>query len=656
MKINYHYSKKYRLYCGILIAGLLFATKTTFSIIPGLTQPYRDRIKNSFVAHYAIYSMVAIKNWYTSGDQSKKQEEVPKRYTLTFTNDLFKRWSWFKSSNFFWLRHTKKDIDHNVPFAFNAPKQYHSALCIEPQQVSIEESIIPALGVESQLIRASIEPIENYLPLPEGIDSMLGNIPNTMSTVGTISAPLHQLKEDVIDDFGSCIKGRLVQPLAQIVKNIKKDLEFSHYGITVLYYKHYLIFGNDSTRQTKLFEGIRDDREGDLKNLVNNKINRRIDLELVSRVSGNYKEHLMPKSLEDYIFLIYSLINLVKNNKQFRESLSLFKVYTDVDFSLSSKEIAQQLQERSCDGIVPIIALYPATGKEHAQIVRNIIYENFGTMKGLNIAPCYNEKITSLIFGTQYNRDEKEKYKELFNSTRVYFNETFNGVPSYKYRLKNPRLEMLRKSYLQALSREMPDQIEKLIKKFEKMNFSLRCADELGNSLLDYAYSYNCKAAIDVLRAKGALRSKISPIKLLEKRDNQKLELLLQEECNWNAVDEPENSLFYYALKHGNVEAINLLGNNQRVRVNAKNKNYKTALEQFLLDIKTQALIPNQDHVDALAALLLLKPQIGRVQPIAEGTGSNSFDRQLMAKVKEYEEEARKNEEWSNEEQEWTQV
>lgn len=159
--------------------------------------------------------------------------------------------------------------------------------------------------------------------------------------------------------------------------------------------------------------------------------------------AANYKIHLMPKNSEDFKKIIQRLIVLVKENEKLKESLTYFKVINNMNFGeLSMEDYLKKITRNK--GVMPIMVLYPASGKRHAQTVLDIVYKEFGKMKGLDITPRFNEKVTSLIYFAQGDGDYKamEEYEHYFEPPYlIYYRHTFENPKNTDkriYWLKNP--------------------------------------------------------------------------------------------------------------------------------------------------------------------------------------------------------------------------
>ena len=112
-----------------------------------------------------------------------------------------------------------------------------------------------------------------------------------------------------------------------------------------------------------------------------------------------YKIHLMPKS-EYTPFVFGKILEMLRDDLEFRAIISNFKVAND-----DKKERAQTM---------PVIVIYPAYGKEAAQLALDKIYKVLSAYAdlGTGAVPRYNRKITDLIFYAQSGGDYKNDYLE----------------------------------------------------------------------------------------------------------------------------------------------------------------------------------------------------------------------------------------------------
>lgn len=147
---------------------------------------------------------------------------------------------------------------------------------------------------------------------------------------------------------------------------------------------------------------------------------------LRARLAAHYKIHLMPNN-EDIVPIIEGLLQGLVDDAGLQKAISHFKIREKTD------------QIGGEDGLCfPIFVLYLNAGKESAQYALNAIYGLFKDMKGRDITPRYNEKITSLIYYAQGDGDYKgDVFAEHYQLDRVCYRSDFEG--EYKdYKLKNP--------------------------------------------------------------------------------------------------------------------------------------------------------------------------------------------------------------------------
>ena len=98
-----------------------------------------------------------------------------------------------------------------------------------------------------------------------------------------------------------------------------------------------------------------------------------------------YKIHLMPKGcmFEDFD----ALFQLIKNDQELSNQIVTFKLLV---FPINDEQIKERLQINQT--ILPKIVIYPAAGKESAQIVLNKIYAAFKNKEGLVLLLVIIEK------------------------------------------------------------------------------------------------------------------------------------------------------------------------------------------------------------------------------------------------------------------------
>lgn len=152
-------------------------------------------------------------------------------------------------------------------------------------------------------------------------------------------------------------------------------------------------------------------------------------LETIERAVRLYKIHLMPSD-KDFKKVLLQLIHFIRENEQLLQVISSLKVKPifESDLSLSPGI-----------GVLPKIVIYIGGGKDDAQRALDILYNEYRKQKGTGRGPAFNEQVTSLIYFTQGNRDEKMIYPEYFEQPdMVYFLHNVTGK-SENYPLRNPK-------------------------------------------------------------------------------------------------------------------------------------------------------------------------------------------------------------------------
>ena len=151
---------------------------------------------------------------------------------------------------------------------------------------------------------------------------------------------------------------------------------------------------------------------------------KKIDLAL--NLAQEYKIHLMPAG--DLAPTMVRLLEGLKNDPELQHLIAAFKVYAWPNFNLKKNDI------------IPRIVIYLAAGKENAQAGLNKLFVLLKDIKGLDIRPRFNAKVTDLIWVGQgdslYKTDPKtQAYFEQPN--KVYYRPDFTGTQQ-DYRLQHP--------------------------------------------------------------------------------------------------------------------------------------------------------------------------------------------------------------------------
>lgn len=144
----------------------------------------------------------------------------------------------------------------------------------------------------------------------------------------------------------------------------------------------------------------------------------------------NYKIHLMPKT-EDMPLILVRLLEEIKKNASFASSLDTFKIKT-----------AFEKQVDSQGNVMPLVVIYPKSGKQNAQVALNTLYNLFKDVHGLDKVPRYNQKITDLIYYAQGDADYKNKaeLKDYFEQPGMIHYKSDFVIPGHleDYTLKLP--------------------------------------------------------------------------------------------------------------------------------------------------------------------------------------------------------------------------
>lgn len=148
-----------------------------------------------------------------------------------------------------------------------------------------------------------------------------------------------------------------------------------------------------------------------------------------NKLVANYKIHLMPYD-DDINVILNRILREASTNPSFKNLIHLFKI------KLATRDL------KKGDEVLPKIVIYPISGKENAQAFLDKVYELMQDIRGMNIVPRYNEKITDLIYVTQGDGDYKGKaHAEYYEPSFIYYSPTFEGGQSKNYHLKNPALQ-----------------------------------------------------------------------------------------------------------------------------------------------------------------------------------------------------------------------
>lgn len=147
--------------------------------------------------------------------------------------------------------------------------------------------------------------------------------------------------------------------------------------------------------------------------------------ELLEGLPKEYKIHLMPTG--EATAVIVKLLQALKVDAELQSLIAAFKVIAVDTFTKGDKVSAR-------------IVIYPAIGKENAQKALNKLYAVFKNVRGLDMKPRYNAKVTDLIWIAQGDSHTKNvrAYTPYFERPgRVYFRKDFTGT-NQDYHLVHP--------------------------------------------------------------------------------------------------------------------------------------------------------------------------------------------------------------------------
>lgn len=165
---------------------------------------------------------------------------------------------------------------------------------------------------------------------------------------------------------------------------------------------------------------------------VHNAINREGEhiQKLKAQLACAYKIHLMPYD-EDIVPIMTQLLTSLGQDEELQKAVSFFKIcqYTD------------RIHRRSDASYGPIMVVYPHASKQAAQYVLNKLYALFQNLRGRDISPRYNQKITSLLYCAQGDSNYKDDaFAPYYEPDRVYYRSDFEGDHK-EYRLENPAIK-----------------------------------------------------------------------------------------------------------------------------------------------------------------------------------------------------------------------
>ena len=161
--------------------------------------------------------------------------------------------------------------------------------------------------------------------------------------------------------------------------------------------------------------------------------------ERLKKLTQLYKIHLMPKD-EDLINAVKRLLNTIKQEQELQETISYMKIKPVPESIIMQMQKAAKGKPYPYSELwrLPKIVLYIGGGKKQAQRALNKLYELFKDYEGLGRGPAFNKKITSFIFFSQGNREDKILHQDYFEQgDMIYFVPDINGTHE-DFHLINP--------------------------------------------------------------------------------------------------------------------------------------------------------------------------------------------------------------------------
>ncbi len=159
--------------------------------------------------------------------------------------------------------------------------------------------------------------------------------------------------------------------------------------------------------------------------------------ELLRQLVKEYKIHLMPKD-EDLSKVAVMLLKELETNPLLQNLVGGIKIKAMTtqceqlkkEMAIKEMKEAQKKDWRETDyHNLPRIVIYVGGGREAAQRVLNEIYRIFKNVEGMNRGPGFNQRITSLIYVSQGNRDDKIKNLWIFfEPNLIYYRANVTGI------------------------------------------------------------------------------------------------------------------------------------------------------------------------------------------------------------------------------------
>jgi hypothetical protein len=254
-----------------------------------------------------------------------------------------------------------------------------------------------------------------------------------------------------------------------------------------------------------------------------------------SRLTNNYKIHLMPK--EDEFETIILKIAKLFTNAYFTHVVNSVKIFPLYPMQL---EEIKNFGPLANELVVPGIIMY-ADSKKNAQGALNFLYKELAEFQGINVHPRFSAQITNLIYITQGDGDYKTDplFQRFYEKPdKIYYNPITIGEPAKNYHLVYPNTDI---EVVSSMPQENPKASDYSVKPLQITNRKLI---ELYTTLIAHD-----RTDLDAL-AKQAIAKKIS----FNEHDY---------EDNFSSIK--FKNRFYYFIHKINVEQINTLYKGQHI-------------------------------------------------------------------------------------------
>lgn len=180
-----------------------------------------------------------------------------------------------------------------------------------------------------------------------------------------------------------------------------------------------------------LFKGSVDCNERGVRISLNDFCNTQNDRkEILAKLVNHYRIYLMPKA-ENMQADVEYLLTVIQKNKDLQEAIHL----------VALRKLGPVITlHNSTSVVMPKIVVYCARGKDNAQATLNMLYAACKDKQGLDIVPRFSKKITSYLYYTQGNGDDKtvEAFRSVFEQPdMVHYRFDVTGIKQ-NYHLTMP--------------------------------------------------------------------------------------------------------------------------------------------------------------------------------------------------------------------------